>query len=100
MLLTSHNEGHSIAANEALAAGTPLVVTPGVHFDEVEGAGAGLCAPAEAGAFGAAVEKILTDGIRQQAMRHAARRFADEHLRWSAVATKLVRRYTEILGEA
>lgn len=76
---------------EYLAAGRPIVATdiPGVR-EAVEGAGAGIVTPVDAGAFGAAISELLRDPRRRAAMGEAGRRAAVERYSWRSVVERTV----------
>src|SRR5207247_2141870 len=84
-LLTSRHEAHSVARNEGLAVGVPIVLTDTVQFDEVEGWGAGLVVSWEAERLAGAVRRILDSPAEAEAMRAAGRRAARERLAWPKV---------------
>ena len=97
-VLTSHNEGHSNALNEALAVGVPVVATKTVNFDELESAGAGFLVSSTADAVAAAVTRLLESPEMSAAMRSAAQRYVEEHLAWPRIAEQIVAVYREILS--
>ncbi len=73
--LLSRSEGLPIAALEALAAGTPAVLSPGCHLPEIDGR-AGVIADAAPSATAAAIVSLLADEPARAAMGAAARAFA------------------------
>ncbi len=98
LLQTSEYEGHSVAVNEALAVGTPVVIVDTVHFDEVAQVGAGFVTAREPGAIADAAARVLADGALQQTMRANAQGFAARELAWPAIARGMLGHYDRLLG--
>jgi glycosyltransferase involved in cell wall biosynthesis len=90
-------EGLSVAALEALAAGTPLVSTPVEGMRELLGTGAGsIAASMEPEVLGALIVELLRDEPRRAAMGAEGRRLVAE--RFSAAA--MVAGYESLYREA
>lgn len=98
-LLTSRNEAHSMAMNEALAVGVPMVLTETVGFHAIASAGAGYSVPANPPAIAKAICELLSD--RNQAARMASRgqRYAADQLNWNTIARAMTARYEQILAQ-
>jgi glycosyltransferase involved in cell wall biosynthesis len=95
-LLPSAAENFGIAVVEAMAAGTPVIISPQVAVaDLIVGAGAGLVCPSDP----ASLSKILLRHYQgpSPAMRMAARSLAESTFSWSSVADQLETRYRQIL---
>ena len=95
-LLPSSAENFGIAVVEAMAAGTPVIVSPQVAVaDLIVGAGAGLVCPSDP----AALCKVLLKHYQgpSLAMRMAARSFAETSFSWGSVADQLEDSYRQIL---
>lgn len=95
-VLPSASENFGIAAAEALMAGTPVLLCPGVALAaDVEAAAAGLICEPNTDALRTCLERCLQPP--PLAMRQAARRLAEERYGWPAISRQLFGRYEEIL---
>ena len=95
-VLPSQSENFGLALVEALAAGLPAVVSPGVAIAaELAAAGAVEIALPEPGPLGTAIAALLADGPRREAMRAAARDAA-AGFSWQRAATRLRERYAAL----
>ncbi|MFN7871164.1 MAG: glycosyltransferase, partial [Cyanobacteriota bacterium] len=95
-LLPSAAENFGIAVVEAMAAGTPVIVSPQVAVaDLIVSAGAGLVCPSDP----ASISKILLTHYQgpTSAMRMAARSLAESTFSWNSVADQLESSYRQIL---
>jgi poly(glycerol-phosphate) alpha-glucosyltransferase len=81
---------------EALAAGLPVVISPGCNLPEVAEHGAGLVVPPDAEALAAALRDLLSDPARRAAMSVAARQLVETHFTWDTVAVKLEQVYASV----
>jgi glycosyltransferase involved in cell wall biosynthesis len=99
-VLTSRHEAHSVALNEALAVGAPVVITRTGSADEVAEAGAGHVVTWTPEEVAAAVADVLSHPTEAMAMREAGRRLVLTNLAWSHVADSLVRVYQQMLSES
>ncbi len=97
--LPAVGEGQSIAVLEALAAGLPVVLSPGCNMNEVAEAGAGFVAKATVDAFAAALRRLLHDESLRQEMGADARLLAREKYSWACVAADMERVYAGILRQ-
>ncbi len=99
-VLTSRRgqEGHSMAMNEALAVGVPVIITETVGFDEVKTWGAGHVVPWNPHHVAAAIAEVLMHRARAEQMREAARRLVAERLAWPKIAEQMVRLYEQVLA--
>ena len=95
-VLPSASENFGIAAAEALMAGTPVVLSPGVALAaDVQAAAAGLICEPTTAALCATLKRCLQPP--PAAMQVAARRLAVEHYSWPAISRQLITRYQEVL---
>ena len=95
--LPATGEGQSIAVLEALAAGMPVVISPGCNMDEVDAAGAGFVVEAAVDALAGKLRELLRDGEKRQEMAAAARRMVEERFTWGKVAEALEGVYEEMI---
>jgi poly(glycerol-phosphate) alpha-glucosyltransferase len=87
--LPATGEGLSMAALEAMAAGLPVLLSPGCNLPEAGDAGAGLIVPPEVDSLAGALRALLTDPVRRAAMGAAGRTLARDRFTWDAVAAGL-----------
>lgn len=91
--MSSHTENFGIAVVEAMAAGCPVVTSPGVNLaDDIAAAQAGVIADAVPAPFGRALLDLLEDGERRSALGQSGRAFA-ARFDWSVVAPEILRMY-------
>jgi glycosyltransferase involved in cell wall biosynthesis len=95
-LLPSAAENFGIAVVEAMAAGTPVIVSPQVAVaDMIVAAGAGLVCPSDPAALCTVLRKHFQGP--SSAMRMAARSLAETTFSWSSVADQLETSYRQML---
>ncbi len=96
--LPAVGEGQSIAVLEALAAGLPVVLSPGCNMNEVADAEAGFVVEATVDAFAAALRRLLHDESLRQEMGAGARLLAREKYSWARAAADMERVYAGMVG--
>lgn len=92
MLLPSLYEGFGLPALEAMACGTPVIVSNAASLPEVVGDGALICEAGSVGSLTAAIISVLTDnGVRSELIRKGSARAT--LFSWKATAQKTVQLY-------
>lgn len=98
-VLPSASENFGIAAIEALAAGTPPILSPEVAIaGQIQAAGAGWLVPGQAEALAERLAAALAGP--PPGMRAAARRLAAEAFGWPSIAASLKQGYADCLARA
>jgi glycosyltransferase involved in cell wall biosynthesis len=99
-VLPSDTENFGNAVVEAMAAGVPSVITPGVNLAaEIDAAGAGLVCATEPAAIAAGIAAILDDPKLAEDLSAGGRSFAARY-DWATVAPKLRAMYERALAGA
>jgi glycosyltransferase involved in cell wall biosynthesis len=96
-VLPSFSENFGIAVAEALAAGLPVVITPGIQIaSEVAQAQAGLVVEGEIAPLADAIAKLLTSSQLRFELAQNGKQLAQAHYSWKAIAEKLIPIYETI----
>jgi glycosyltransferase involved in cell wall biosynthesis len=97
--LPSYSEGFSNSLLENLAAGKPVLITPGCNFPQVSEVGAGLCVEPERGSLETGLKRLL-DMPKETlaAMGSTGRRLVMEEFTWEIAARKILTVYQAILN--
>lgn len=99
LALPAVGEGLPMVVLEAMAAGLPVIVSPGCYLPEVAQSRAGLEVPPQVEPLAAALTTLLTDEARRQQMGAAARALVRDRFTWDAVAAQMESVYVGV-GEA
>jgi glycosyltransferase involved in cell wall biosynthesis len=94
--LPSRQEGFSVAILEALACGTPVVISDACHFPEVAERGAGVVVPLDADAISQAILRILSDETLRQRMGEAGRATVLAEFTWPVIAEQSISEYEKL----
>ncbi len=97
--LPSDAEGFSMAVLEALASGTPVLLSPGCHFPEVEAAGVGRVVAKDSDSIAAALDQLLQTPAQLRRMGAAAPEFVRRNYCWETITDRLVAIYQRALQQ-
>ncbi|QHU99004.1 glycosyltransferase [Synechocystis sp. CACIAM 05] len=96
--LTSYSENFGVAVLEALAAGLPCIVTPGVALSEVvKQQDLGMVPEMDEAAITIAISSCLNQPEMIQEMGDRARQFIGQNYTWDRIAANLVEMYDAII---
>ncbi len=95
-VLPSQQEGFSLAVLEAMASRTAVLLSPGVHFDEVQPAGAGRVVAERIEDWSEAIGAVLHDAEEAAAMGERGRCLVQEHYTWDAIGEQLEKLYQSL----
>ena len=100
-VLPSLHESSPVAVMEAMASGTPVVVSDqvGMH-GEIAEAGAGLVTTLDPADVAGAIGRLLDDPDAAERMGRAGEALAARRYSWERVATDVEALYEEIVGQA
>jgi glycosyltransferase involved in cell wall biosynthesis len=99
LVLPSYSENFGNAVLEAMAAGTPVVVTPEVGLAGlVEETGAGVVVAGDPPLLGAALGRLLDDPAGRQAMGRRGAETAARRYGWAGIAAQMEEVYNAILA--
>ncbi|MBV6623070.1 MAG: glycosyltransferase [Rivularia sp. (in: Bacteria)] len=100
-VLPSVSENFSIATAEAMAAGLPVIVTPGVQLaPEIIAANAGLVAKEDVNALKLAISHLLTYPKLRQELGQNGSIWANNHYCWNQIASNLEKVYSAIINKS
>ena len=97
--LPSVSEGFSMAVLEALASGTPVMLSPGCHFPEVKARGAGWIVPRDVVPWSRAITDVLREPSRLKIAGSEGLRLVKEEYTWERVLAQTERAYFDVLEE-
>jgi glycosyltransferase involved in cell wall biosynthesis len=97
-VLPSYQENFGNAVIEALAAGTPVVISDQVNLHpEITGAGVGGVVPTRVEPLAAEMTRWLTDGALYESAKAKARPFVRERYDWLQIARRWQRHYSDLI---
>lgn len=96
--LPSDAEGFSIAILEALASGTPVLISPDCHFPEVATAGAGTIAGSDVNAITEALLRLLANPDELREMGRRGRALVQKSYTWEQVTDRMLATYQRALS--
>jgi glycosyltransferase involved in cell wall biosynthesis len=98
LAVCSNSESFGMGVAEALAAGTPVVVTRTLPWEDVESHGAGFWVEQTPDAIAAGLAAIIEDPAAARAMGARGRSLAQETYNWHKSAAALQSAYAEVLA--
>jgi glycosyltransferase involved in cell wall biosynthesis len=99
-VLPSFSENFGVAVAEAMAAGLPVVVTPGVQIaPEIAQAEAGLVVEGEVEALAGAIAQLLHQPHYRQQLGEKGLQLVKERYAWKAIASDLASAYRAIVRQ-
>lgn len=97
-VLPSYYENFGIAVAEAMAAGTPVVISDRVHiWEDIQQAEAGWVGPLEVDAIASLITIALLDADERKRRGLNGREYARKHYSWDAIAQQTIQAYQQIL---
>ncbi len=93
LALPAVGEGMPMVVLEAMAAGLPVLISPGCNLPEVAEAGAGLIVEPQIEPLTDGLRRLLTDTDLRQRMGTAARQLIEQRFTWDSVAARLEQVY-------
>jgi len=85
-----------MAILEAMACGTPVVISENCHFPEVALSSAGYVVSLEAETVADAILSVLVDPAKAKQMGQAGQKMVREHYTWPEIARLSIDSYTEV----
>ncbi|MEW5856152.1 MAG: glycosyltransferase, partial [Cyanobacteriota bacterium] len=99
-VLPSFSENFGVAVAEAMAAGLPVIVTPGVQIaPEIAAASAGLVVEGEVEPLTNAIKQLITSPNLRQQLSENGKRLVSSRYCWSAIGQNLANVYTAIIQQ-
>ncbi len=95
--LPSRQEGFSIAITEALACGTPVVISTACHFPEVAQAKAGHVVPLEIDRIAQSLLDLLGDESKRRQMSQNATELIHRRYTWPKIAEQTLEAYRTVV---
>ena len=95
-VLPSHSEGQPLAVLEAMAAGTPVIISEACGLPIVEQYGAGAVPSMTVDAFVRRLQEFLTDAEKRTTAGKQARRAVEMEFGWESVIDRHIELYQKI----
>uniref|UniRef100_A0ACD5GPW7 Glycosyltransferase n=1 Tax=Desertifilum tharense IPPAS B-1220 TaxID=1781255 RepID=A0ACD5GPW7_9CYAN len=96
-VLPSFSENFGIAVAEAMTAGLPVLIAPGVQIaPDIAQAQAGLVVEGTVSAFAEAIAHLLNSQSDRVQLGRNGVQYAQQHYTWSAIATQLAIGYSKL----
>jgi glycosyltransferase involved in cell wall biosynthesis len=95
-VLSSHQEGDSIAIKEAMASGLPVAITPACHFPEVMTLNAGVVVKPDLGDWAKALINLAEHKNERTQMGKNAAKLIMEQYTWQRITERLKLIYKEV----
>jgi len=97
--LTSHSENFGVAVVEALAAGTPVVISDQINiYQEIAAAGVGAAVSLDVPTITQTLDRWLGDKALRQSAAGRCREFVWKNYDWNQIARRWVEHYTRLTG--
>ena len=97
-ILTSYQEGDSMAVKEAMAAGLPVIITTSCHFNEVEREGAGFVVSHNPETISQAIATLIMKSDRKEMGAKAAQLIKEKYT-WPIIVNRLISTYKHLLNK-
>lgn len=99
-VLTSHSENFAVVVLEALAVGTPVLITPGIGLASlVQQFQLGYVTELNVSAITSALHCYFSDPQAAKNMVNSHQQFMLEHYTWETIAVKMIEIYEDIMSE-
>ncbi len=99
LALPSYHENFGLVVVEALAAGTPVIVSDQVGlYPEIQAAGVGAAVGLDVTALAECLDRWLADEVLRSAAANKARPWVRERFNWDIIAAHWGRHYDQIAG--
>lgn len=95
--LPATGEGLPMAALEAMAAGLPLLISPGCNLPEAEAAGAAVIVEPQVDHIARALNQLMADATFRHDMGRHARTLAEQRFNWELIGAQLESVYRRYL---
>ena len=96
-VLSSHQEGDSVAVKEALASGLPVIITHACHLNEVEFLNAGIVCDEDISQLTSAIVLMANNHGLRKVMSENARRMIFNHYQSKNINQELEKIYKDII---